>query len=47
MIDTLLLCLIELDVFKCFNGCSMKKITARDTTLNLDEDVVQEEVRVA
>ena len=47
MIDTLILVLIELDLFKCLSNHSFKKIPEADRSLELDLDVVQEEVRVA
>jgi|688.fasta_scaffold197111_2 ABC-type glutathione transport system ATPase component len=47
VICTTILAIIELDLFKGLSNFSFKKIPAADTTLNLDEDVIKEEVRVA
>lgn len=40
VIDTLILVLIELDLFKCLKNYSLKKIPEPDRSLELDHDVV-------
>lgn len=46
VIDTLILIFIELDLFKKFREFTFYKLPPRDTTLELDEDVLAEEHRV-
>jgi ABC-type uncharacterized transport system ATPase subunit len=47
VVDTLILCLIEMDIFAFLRRYTFRKIPERNTGLVMDEDVLEEEQRVA
>jgi len=46
VVDTLILILIEMDVFACLRRYTCRRIPARNAELELDTDVIEEEERV-
>lgn len=46
-IDSAILAIIELDLFSSWRGTTTRSIPPRDPTIRLDEDVIEEEIRVA
>lgn len=47
MVDSLILILIELDIFAALKKLTIRKVPERNTELVLDEDVLAEEQRVS